>query len=257
MVLAQWKIVMIFDKSIIKTKLKATGIHLGISLVIFFVLAYQIYYVWYPVPYFSVDGGWQGIRLIAAVDLVLGPLITFLIFDLRKSRRAIIFDLVVIAVVQIGALIYGISTTYQQRPVAVVLVDQFMLGTIESNYGSQLKSLDELSQFSSETPPVILADMLPTREALDEVMRIKIEDGVPEAAQIHLYQPPTMLKKGLRDRQPGYLPLLEKWGVQAKWEEWLETNQKQQEDVLIAPFNGRYGLIWLIFDEDATYLDYL
>ncbi|MFA9419773.1 MAG: hypothetical protein ACERLB_06455 [Gammaproteobacteria bacterium] len=246
-----------FNKSLIKTKLKATGIHLSLSLVVFFVLAYQIYYVWYPVPYFSVDGGWQGIRLIAAVDLVLGPLITFLIFDLRKSRRAIIFDLVVIAVVQLSALIYGISTTYQQRPVAVVLIDQFMVGNIESSYGSQLKSLDDLNQFSSESPPVIFADMPQTREALDEVLRIKIEDDVPESAQVHLYQPPTMLQKGLQERQPRYFGLLEKTGVKVKWEQWLETNKKQQEDVLIAPFNGRYGLIWLIFDADATYIDYL
>ena len=245
------------SKSLIKTKLKASGIHLSVSLIIFFVLVYQIYYVWYPVPYFSVDGGWQGIRLIAAVDLVLGPLITFLIFDLRKSRRAIIFDLAVIAVVQISALLFGITTTYQQRPVAIVLIDQFMLGTIESSYGSQLESLDDLNQFSSETPPVIFADMPHTLEALDEVMRIKNEDGVPEAAQIHLYQPQATLQKGLRSRQPGYLPLLEEWGAKAKLERWLAAHQKQQEDVLIAPFNGRYGLIWLIFDEDATYLDYL
>jgi len=246
-----------FNKSLIKTKLKASGIHLSLSLVIFFVLAYQIYFVWYPVPYFSVDGGWQGIRLIAAVDLVLGPLITFLIFDLRKSRRAIIFDLVVIAVVQLAALVYGISTTYQQRPVAIVLIDQFMVGNIASSYDSQLESLDDLNQFSSASPPIIFADMLPTREALDEVLRIKIEDGVPESAQVHLYQPPAMLQMGLQERQSGYLGLLEDWGAKVKWEQWLETNQKRQEDVLIAPFNGRYGLIWLIFDADATYLDYL
>ncbi|MCZ6669385.1 MAG: hypothetical protein O6932_12040, partial [Gammaproteobacteria bacterium] len=82
-----------FSKSSIVTKLKASSIHFSLSLIIFFILAYQIYYNWYPVPYFSVDGGWQGIRLIALVDLVLGPLLTFLIFDLTKSRRAIIFDL--------------------------------------------------------------------------------------------------------------------------------------------------------------------
>jgi len=246
-----------FNKSLLKTKLKACGIHLSLSLIIFFVLAYQIYYVWYPVPYFSVDGGWQGIRLIAAVDLVLGPLITFLIFDLRKSRRAIIFDLMVIAVVQIGALIYGISTTYQQRPVAIVLIDQFMVGNIESSYDSQLNSLDDLKQFSSETPPIIFADMPPTREALDKVLHIKLVDGVSEAAQIHLYQPPAMLQKGLQDRQANYLPLLEKFGASERMKQWLQTNQKQLEDILIAPFNGRYGLIWLIFDRDATYLDYL
>ena len=65
------------SKPLLATKLKATAIHLAMSLVIFSYLVYQIVYVWYPQPYFSVDGGWQGLRLIAAVDLVLGPLITF------------------------------------------------------------------------------------------------------------------------------------------------------------------------------------
>ena len=50
-----------FNKALIKSKLKASAVHLSMSLIIFFILAYQIYYVWYPQPYFSVDGGWQGI----------------------------------------------------------------------------------------------------------------------------------------------------------------------------------------------------
>ena len=110
-----------FTKPILITKLKATGIHLCLSLFVFAYLAYRIYYDWYPQPYFEIDGGWQGIRLVAAVDLVLGPLVTFLVFDLTKKRREIIFDLATIAVIQFGALSYGIYATYTQRPVAVVL----------------------------------------------------------------------------------------------------------------------------------------
>ena len=245
------------NKSLLKTKLKASGIHLSLSLVIFVILAYKIYFVWYPVPYFAVDGGWQGIRLVAAVDLVLGPLITFLIFDLTKSRRAIVFDLIVIATVQIGALIYGVTTTYQQRPVSIVLIDQFMLSNIESSYGSQLNSIDELSQYGSGSPPIIYADIQPTREALDEVMRFKTEDGISEASQLHLYQPPAMLVKGLQERQQTYDQLLDKSTATEKLNLWLEQNQRQRADVLIAPFNGRYGLAWLIFDRNATYVDYL
>jgi len=80
-----------FSRALLKTKLKATGIHLCLSLIVFFILAYQIFYVWYPLPYFLVDGGWQGIRIVAAVDLVLGPLITFLIFDLFRRGGEISF----------------------------------------------------------------------------------------------------------------------------------------------------------------------
>ena len=40
-------------------------------------------------------------------------------------------------------------------------------------------------------------------------------------------------------------------------EQWLEQNNKQQSEILIAPFNGRYGMVWLIFDQEAKYQDYL
>ena len=121
-----------FTGAALKTKLKATAIHMSMSIAVFAFLAYQIYFNWYPQPYFEIDGGWQGIRLIAAVDLVLGPLITFLIFDLSKRMRAIIFDLVVILVIQFGALAYGVYVTYTQRPVAVVLIDEFVVPETQS-----------------------------------------------------------------------------------------------------------------------------
>ena len=246
-----------FTRALLKTKLKATGIHLCLSLVVFFILAYQIYYVWYPLPYFSVDGGWQGIRIVAAVDLVLGPLITFLIFDLSKSRREITFDLLTIATIQIAALVYGVMTTYEQRPVAIVLIDEIVLSVLESDYGSQLDSLAELKQYSPESPPIIYADIPLSREALDEVIRIKMEDKIPEQAQIQLYQPQSGLVTGLENRQQRYLERLQKSDAEQDYQQWLVQNQKNPEDVLVAPFNGRYGWIWLIFDKAGKNVGYI
>lgn len=175
------------NKPLLITKLKATGVHLSLSIVVFIYLAYKIYYHWYPQPYFSIDGGWQGIRLVGAVDLVLGPFITFLIFDLRKKRKAIIFDLVTIAVIQFAALFYGVSLTYNQRPVAIVLIDEFMVSSIMEQYGGKLESEAVLRQYSDEKPPIIYAHMPRVREALAEVQRIKIDEKVLEHAQMQLY----------------------------------------------------------------------
>ena len=245
-----------FSKALIKTKFKASGIHLSMSLVIFFILAYQIYYVWYPQPYFSVDGGWQGIRIIAAVDLVLGPLITFLIFDWAKSRRAILFDLLTIAVIQIGALIYGVAITYDQRPVAIVLADEFFIPAIESDFGSQLDSISELDKYSAESPPIIWSDIALDRAVLDEVMRIKLEQNIVEYAQIQLYQPPEKLLSGVQKRQINTMKILELSGAEQRYEQWLQQNSKKPDEVLLGVFNGRYGRIWLVFDSAAKYIDY-
>jgi hypothetical protein len=104
--------------SLLKSKFKAAGIHLGISSIIFLVLAYVIIFRWYPWPYFTADGGWQGIRIIALIDLVLGPLLTLIIFNPAKSLREIRFDLGAIGLLQISALVWGIYTVHSERTAA-------------------------------------------------------------------------------------------------------------------------------------------
>ena len=248
---------MIFDRGVLRTKLKATAVHLGISLVIFVVLAYLIIYDWYPGSTFAVDGGWQGIRLVAAVDLVLGPLITFLIFDLRKTRRAIVFDLVTIATIQVGALIYGIHATYTQRPLAIVLIDDFAVSATAESYAGSLESPRVLREYSDEKPPIIHAELPPDRELLDKVQRIKIEDQIPEHAQLWLYRPRAELAPALQKRQLMFGQRLDAAGKRGAYRDWLRERGKREDEVLIAPFNGRYGTAWLLFDLDGNYLSQL
>ncbi len=245
-----------FTKPLLITKLKATGVHLSISVLIFIYLTYKIMYDWYPGPYFSVDGGWQGIRLVGAVDLVLGPLITFLIFDNRKKRREIVFDLMTIAVIQIGALAYGVHATYSQRPVAVVMFDEFVMSAIEENYGDSWTSQAALSAFSDEHPPIIYSDLPITREGLEEIHRIKIERQISEHALMDYYQPADALAGALLARQPLFADRMVSYGDRARFDSWLADSGKSPAEVLVAPFSGRYGRIWLVFDTEGNYFDY-
>ena len=66
------------------SRFKAFGIHLGISFVIFVFLAYLVVMEWYPGLLFDTDGGWRGMRIIIAVDLVLGPLLTLVVYRAGK-----------------------------------------------------------------------------------------------------------------------------------------------------------------------------
>jgi hypothetical protein len=58
--------------------------------------------VWYPQHYFAAMGGTTLILLLIGVDVVIGPLITLIVFDPKK--KSLRFDLAVIAVLQLGAL---------------------------------------------------------------------------------------------------------------------------------------------------------
>ena len=243
-------------KQLLITKLKATAIHISLSLVVFIYLAYKIYYDWYPQPYFTVDGGWQGIRLVAAVDLVLGPLITFLIFDLRKSRKEIVFDLMTIATIQLGALAYGIHAAHSQRPVAIVVIDDYTVPVTMEQYGGSLSSESVLQQYSDETPPIIYAHLERTPAAFAKAKRIKEEKNISESAQIYLYQPHSSLKHALQERQELHHKFLVAEKSTDKFDNWLRQNEKTSEEVLIMQFAGRYGTAWLVFDLEGKYLSY-
>ena len=245
-----------FSKPLLITKLKATAVHLSMSIVVFVYLAYQIYYNWYPEPYFSIDGGWAAIRLVGAVDLVLGPLITFLIFDLSKSRRAILFDLLIILVIQLGALAYGVYTTYTQRPVAIVMIPEFVVSATMEHYGNSLTSARDLYRYSDERPPIIYSDFPVTQEGIKEIERIMNEEEVLAHAQTGLYRPHSELAAALQKRQAQALYLLEEKGLQQMSTDWLQQNGKTKEEVLIERFMGRYGNAWLIFDLDGVYIGY-
>ena len=245
-----------FTGAALRTKLKATAIHISMSIAVFVYLAYQIYYNWYPQPYFETDGGWQGIRLVAAVDLVLGPFITFLIFDLSKPRREIVLDLLIILVIQFGALAYGIYVTYTQRPIAIVLIDEFVVPSTMEHYGGRLESVEQLSKYSDEKPPIIYAELPMNVEELMEINRKKIQEKVLENAQLDLYRPHSELLKALEERQPVFNNRLDFYGARGVFEDWLEAHGKTADEVLIARFDGRYGKAWLVFDRQGKYLSY-
>ena len=249
---------MTMSKELLIIKLKATAIHFSLSIVVFVVLAYLILFHWYPQPYFTIDGGWQGMRIIAAVDLVLGPLITFLVFDLRKSRRAILFDLVFILVIQLGSLTYGIHTTYTQRPVAIVMLQNFVMPVTTVEYGDRLTSLDQLHEFSPEKPPIIYAKV-PQDANTDNRLQnlaLDLEGQIKNRSVLAYYQPANALAPALRARQPKVLKSLQASGLEANFDAWLQANDRSRDSVMLEMFAGRYGTAWLVFDQQGRYLDY-
>ncbi len=106
------------------TKLRAFAIHLIASAIVVLAFLGVMLFVWYPTPYFETDGGWKVLRILAGVDVVLGPLLTLIVF--KPGKPSLKFDMSCIVLAQLGALIYGGTIIYQQRPAFVVFgVDRF------------------------------------------------------------------------------------------------------------------------------------
>jgi hypothetical protein len=104
----------------------AAGIHLGCCAVIAITLVVVITQFWYPAPLFDLAKGRDIFLILIACDITLGPLLTLIIFNVRKPRRELVRDVAIIASVQIAAMIYGVSTLFSARPVFIVYnVGQF------------------------------------------------------------------------------------------------------------------------------------
>jgi hypothetical protein len=101
---------------------QAFAIHMAMSLIIFLVLLICITQYWYPGILFDTGNGWKAIALIVSIDLILGPLLTLIIFNPKKSSLK--FDLWVIALIQTAALIYGTWTIHSSRPLAIAYVNK-------------------------------------------------------------------------------------------------------------------------------------
>jgi hypothetical protein len=107
-------------------RLHASGIHFGLSLLAAGLAALLVFAVWYPYPYREISGGRSLFLLVIAVDVIMGPLLTFAIFNRSKPLKELRLDLAVIGLLQLAALAYGLWTVAVARPVHLVFeIDRF------------------------------------------------------------------------------------------------------------------------------------
>lgn len=218
-------------------------IHLGISLVIFAVLAYLVLYVWYPDFFFASDGGWQGMRIIVFVDLVLGPLLTLVVFNRNKPATELRRDLTIIGTFQLCCLAAGTWIVYQERPLALVYLDgQFFSMTLD-DYTSLGMPSPDLDRFPGPYPKRLTV-ALP--EGLAEQSRVRqraFAEGKPLRAYAELYEPLT--KAGLNiEREAFDTTELQKRSPDLL-EDWVERHDGKLQDYAFFPFGARYGYIFL------------
>lgn len=98
------------------TRSKAALIHLAISSFALLILTLLTLVFWYTYPHFKHEGVLQILALITLVDVVLGPMLTFMVGRPIKTWSEIRFDLFVIAFVQIAAFGYRAWNIQSQHP---------------------------------------------------------------------------------------------------------------------------------------------
>lgn len=107
-------------KSRAKAALPAAAAHFAGTVAVAVCAAALVLLVWYPHPYDKLSGGRELFFLVVGVDIVCGPLLTFVLYDRKKPRRELVRDLSLVVVIQLIALGYGINTAREARPLFLV-----------------------------------------------------------------------------------------------------------------------------------------
>ncbi len=157
------------------SRLKAFIIHFSISFLIFLILLYFILVQWYPQPLFSTDGGWRIIRIIVGVGLILGPLLTLIVF--KPGKPGLKFDLSMIVLAQILALSWGVWTTYNERPAAVIYTLDFFTPVPAYQLAEQGITTKELKKYGDSWPILIYIDI--PKENISKILAEAMTSGKP------------------------------------------------------------------------------
>ncbi len=161
--------------------------HLLISLMILIALSIFIMLVMFPGALFTLAGGVEGIKIIAGVDMVLGPLLTLVIYNRAKPLKALMRDLSIIGAIQIAALTAGMYLVHSSRPAAVTYTfDQFHTTKVSEFDESDSGRPDGLKWFS----PAYFNLELPAdnSDALNMMAEFELS-GVAARLSTNLYEP--------------------------------------------------------------------
>ena len=228
---------------------KAASIHLSISITVGVLVFALLFFVWFPQPYFDAAGGQELILVLLGVDLVLGPLLTLVLF--KSGKKGMVFDLCMIAIVQTSSLVYGLHVITLARPVFIVAaVDRFnVVAANDLDPADLAKASDPKFRSLSWTGPRLVAARLPTDpEKSTALMNSGVagkdiekfpEYYVPYGDEAHALLARAKPIEPLRQSSPS---------AAAAVDAWLSKHQRSNDSVAWLPIVARRDSLTMLLD---------
>lgn len=237
------------------SRYRAALYHLSISLVVFVALAYVVLFIWFPDFFFAIDGGWEGMRIIIGVDLVLGPLLTLIVF--KAGKPGLKFDLTLIGIFQAVCLAAGLYVIHAERPTFFVYYDRHFYSSSNDTFTDYGIEAPDYSQFDDASPAHVYVALPenPIEEA--DMRRVLYNDGVPLWAYPKLYRPldehmSQVVEEGIAEER------LRARDESGALDNWLARYGGEFADYAFLPIHSRYRDAFLgVRKADKSFVDIL
>jgi len=228
------------------TRLHAFLIHLGVSLMIFLGLAWLIVYQWYPGLFLDTDGGWRGLRIILAVDLVLGPLLTLIVF--KPNKPGLRTDLTLIGALQMLCLLAGTWIVHSERPIAVVYVEgRFTSMSADDYVLAQGKRLPDLTDYPGPSPKWVKVQLPEDSDQRAELRARTIRTGQTLNTQVNTYVPFSALDPDFLSEAQNLSEIVANPAWAKRLDNWLNTHNQDIENLALFTFSTRYVFGYLVY----------
>ncbi len=159
-----------------------------------------VFWVWYPAPLHEAVGVTSIFMLLLGVDVIIGPLLTLLVF--KVGKKTLVFDMAVILLLQFSAFAYGVWTVAEGRPAWLVFnVDRFdVVRALDIDDRRIEHALPEYRVASFMGPQWVAADS-PADPELRQALIFEATTGGSDLPQRpDLYRPLSDMASSIKER---------------------------------------------------------
>ncbi|MHB1513761.1 MAG: hypothetical protein ACYCTF_10970 [Acidiferrobacter sp.] len=229
------------------SRIKAASLHLAITVIALGAVFAVVRTFWYPHPLLTADGGWQAFALLAGASLVLGPLLTLVVF--RSGKKNLRMDLALVAFAQIVAFGFCTHLLYVRRIQMVVYsqgafhaLDQAHIALIGPKGRALLRRLPD-------RPAYVYVQLPHSKKAMLGVEIRTLQGEPPIFLRGWRYRPYTASerKKMLTQGYP-LVAIARKNPIAARLLARFRADHPRQTKSVFVPLRGTYSSVMLAFN---------
>jgi hypothetical protein len=235
-------------------RLKAFGLHLATSATVLTIVLGLLYLGWYHWPGWHLADVGHVVLVMIGVDVVVGPLLTFVVAKSSKPRRELTRDIAIIAAIQLCALSYGTVSLWHGRPLyyafsetVLQLVQAYDIDASEWTLGNEKNP--ELAPHWSSLPRWIWAPLPQDKEESEKIVTAAITGGDDVTSMPRYFKPWAQGAAALRTQlkivdKVGYFPSSEKKKLKAM----MQAAGIPSDRANAIPLTGRGYPLLAVFD---------
>lgn len=220
--------------------------HFSLSLLIVSLIAVLLFYVWYPQHLATAMGIMGLFWMMLGIDVIIGPILGFIVY--KEHKKSLKFDLAVIIVLQFSALMYGVYSLSQMRPIWLVYNNGQInaVGKHEIYFDVKNKVKEEYKQHSYFGPQYV-AIHTDQDDGKYQLSPLEVEMGFSVAQDPQYYVPFTDSLPRLKAK----LKSLEQLQTVNPAESVQKTLQKYPNAVAYLPLKATAQDMTVLVDKDG------